>query len=80
MNRNIIRRNITGFSIIIFMIFYLFIQVTKPSFIYGNDGALRQFGLGYSKKTVLPLWLISIILGIVSYLLVLFYITYPKLV
>ena len=80
MNRNIIRRNITGFSIIIFMIFYLFIQVVKPSFIYDNDGSLRQFGLGYRSKTVLPLWIISIVLAIFSYLIVLFYLTYPKLV
>ena len=79
MNRNVIRRNITGFSIIIFMVFFLFIQVTKPPFIYERDGSLRQFGLGYTNKTVLPLWLITIVLAIISYLLVLFYITYPKL-
>ncbi len=79
MNRNIIRRNITGFSVIIFMIFYLTIQITKPSFIFQKDGSLRQFGLGYANKTVLPLWTIAIVLAIISYLIVLFYITYPKL-
>lgn len=79
MNRGYIRRNITGFSVLLFIIFYLLILFFKPSFIFDEDKNIRDFGLGSTKKTVLPLWLISLVLGIASYLLVLFYITYPKL-
>ncbi len=50
----------------------------KPSFIYENDGSFRQFGLGYKKKTVIPIWLITIILAILSYVFILYYLTIPK--
>ena len=36
--------------------------------------------VGYKNKTILPIWLLSIILGIFSYLVVMYYITYPKLI
>ena len=79
MNRSFIRRNITGFSVLLFIIFYLLILFFKPSFIFDANDNVRDFGLGSTKKTVLPLWLVSIILGIASYLFVLFYLTYPKI-
>jgi len=41
-------------------------------------GSLRTFGLGHRRKTILPIWLLSIILGILSYLFILYYITLPK--
>jgi hypothetical protein len=48
----------------------------NPSFLYNEDGSLREFGVGYSSKTVLPIWLIAILLGILSYLFV-YYVTRP---
>ena len=48
----------------------------KPAFIYNNDGSFRQFGLGNTNKTVIPIWVFTIVLAIVSYLAVLYYITY----
>lgn len=48
----------------------------KPSFLYNKDSSLRQFGIGYKNKTILPLWLFSIILGILIYMLVLYYVTH----
>jgi len=48
----------------------------EPNFIYNNDGSLRQFGVGFKKRTVIPLWLISIILAILSYFTVRQMITY----
>jgi hypothetical protein len=45
----------------------------KPSFIFTDDGELKQFGTG-ENKTLMPLWLAMCILGMVSYLFVLFYI------
>jgi len=45
----------------------------KPSIIFYDDGTLRDFGVGYKNKTIFPLWLISIFLGIWCYLLVLYF-------
>jgi hypothetical protein len=59
--------NYLSFSIIIFMMVFLIIQFLKPSIIYNSDGSLRQFGIGYRKKTVVPLWLVVILLAIFSY-------------
>ena len=49
------------------MMVFLIIQFLKPSIIYNSDGSLRQFGIGYRKKTVVPLWLVVILLAIFSY-------------
>lgn len=51
----------------------------KPSFLYNKDGSIREFGIGYKNKTILPIWLLSLILGILSYLIVMFYLASPKL-
>ena len=78
MNCAFIRKNINSFAIIIFLLFFLFLNYNKPSFLYDKYGNLRQFGLGQKRKTILPIWLLSIILGILSYLIVLYYITIPR--
>ena len=51
----------------------------KPAFLYNRDGSIRDFGVGYKNKTIVPLWLFSIILSIFSYLFVLYYLAYPKI-
>jgi hypothetical protein len=79
MNRNIIRRNITSVSIVIFIILYTLVLSFKPAFIFKKDGNLRNFGIGFRDKTVIPAWLLAIILAIISYLIVLYYIALPKL-
>ncbi len=78
--RNIIKKNITSVSIILFVTIFSIIQYFKPSIIYNNDGSLRQFGIGTRKKTVLPIWLMSLILAIFSYLFVLYYLSFPKII
>jgi hypothetical protein len=45
----------------------------KPACFYNKNGSLRDFGVGYRNKTILPVWLLSIILGILCYLAVLYY-------
>lgn len=47
-----------------------------PAFLYNNDGSLKQFGVGYKNKTILPVWLLAIVLGILSYCAVRFYVTF----
>tara|TARA_Y100000768_G_scaffold308344_1_gene242533 strand:- start:201 stop:380 length:180 start_codon:yes stop_codon:yes gene_type:complete len=51
----------------------------KPAFLYNHDGSLREFGIGYRKKTVVPVWLLSIILGIMSYYAMMYYSSWPRL-
>ena len=76
--RTFIRNNITLVSIIIFLVIFGSIQMFRPGFLYNRDGSIREFGVGYRNKTILPLWLLSLILGILSYLTVMYYLTYPR--
>lgn len=79
MNRSFIRRNITSTAIVIFVILFCIVQTIKPSFMFNMDGSPKIFGLGNKRKTVIPIWLISLILAILSYLFVLYYLAIPKL-
>lgn len=78
MYRNFIRDNVTLVSIILFITIFSMIQLSKPAFLYNTDGSIREFGVGYKNKTILPIWLLSIVLGIVCYLIVVYYIANPK--
>ena len=78
MNLRYIRNNIISISISIFIVLYGIIVYAQPSFLYNRDGSLRQFGLNSSKKTVIPAWLLALVLAIASYFIVLYYITVPK--
>jgi hypothetical protein len=79
MYRKFIRENITLTAIILFVIIFGSIQIIKPLCFYNRDGSLREFGIGYRNKTILPVWLLSLVLGILSYLAVVYYISYPKI-
>ena len=78
MNRTFIRNNITSISIIIFIILFTIIQIIEPAFLYDRDGSFRNFGIGKQKKTIIPIWLVTIILAILVYLFVLYYLAFPK--
>ena len=78
-NKNYIREHITLISIILFVFMFGLIVMIKPAFLYNRDGSVREFGIGYKNKTILPIWLLSLVLGIVSYLIVMFYLASPKL-
>ena len=79
MLRQFIRNNVTLVAIVIFFSIFIPIQLVKPACLYNRDGSIRDFGIGYKNKTIVPLWLFSIILGIFSYLFVLYYLAYPKI-
>jgi hypothetical protein len=79
MNRNYIKENITLVAIILFIIIFGTIQLMKPACFYNKDGSIREFGIGYRNKTILPIWLLSLLLGILCYLAVMYYVSYPKL-
>lgn len=74
--KSYIKQNLALISIVLFLSIFGIIQIINPSFLYNNDGSLRQFGVGYKNKTILPVWLLSIVLGILSYCVVRFYSTY----
>ena len=71
-----IRNNHNLMSIILFLTIFSLLYTLKPKWLFNEDGSLREFGIGYQKKTILPVWLLSIILGIFCYLAVLFYVRY----
>ena len=48
----------------------------QPGLIYDDKGGFREFGVGFRHKTIIPIWLVSIILGILSYVIVLSYLAY----
>jgi hypothetical protein len=64
MNRNFIRENITSVSVGLFVVIFSSIQFLKPSFLYNTDGSIREFGIGFKNKTIFPIWLLSVVLGI----------------
>ena len=74
-----IRENITLVSIILFVIIFGSIQIMKPACFYNKDGSIREFGIGYKNKTILPIWLLSLVLGILCYLAVLYYVNSHKI-
>ena len=73
--RSLIRKHITASSILIFLVLYGGILYSKPGFIYNTDNSLRPFGIGYRRKTVVPAWLLAILLSIFSYFIMVYYTT-----
>ena len=77
-NRLFIRNNITSVSIFLFVLIFAFVYHLKPGFLFDENGSIRDFGLGYKKKTIIPVWFVTFILAIFSYLFVLYYLAVPK--
>jgi len=79
MNPIFIRNNPLVASIILFLVLFIATQWVQPKFLYDTDGSIRRFGIGYKRKTIFPLWLFSIVLGILCYLFVCYYVYSPRL-
>jgi hypothetical protein len=75
MSQRWIRHNKITAAIIIYIILFASINMVKPAFLYKPDGNLRVFGLGYRSKTIIPVWLLSIFLAIISYFSIMYYTT-----
>ena len=71
--KGFVKKNKASISIIIFMILFFSIHEFKPPIFYNKDGSLRQFGIGWKHKTILPLWLVSIILSLLIYIGISYY-------
>ena len=79
-SRRFMKEHIISFAIVLYIIIYVVLNRMKPNFLYTNSGVLRPFGLNYKNKTILPIWLVSIFIAILSYISLLYYITYPRIV
>lgn len=68
-----IRHNKISVAILIYISLFALVNLLKPAFMYNPDGSLKEFGVGYRKKTIIPVWLISIFLAIIAYFSVVYY-------
>jgi len=66
-------------SIILFITLFIGVQFAQPAFLYGHDGSIRPFGIGYSNSTVVPMWAVTIILAIIAYYAVMYYLAIPRI-
>jgi hypothetical protein len=76
MLKGFVRYHKLSISIIIFLILFSIVHMMKPTMLYNDDGSFRQFGVGYRHKTVIPIWFVSMIIAIFSYLFVMYYLAY----
>lgn len=79
MNRAFVQANQPAFAIGVFLVVYCGILWLRPAFLYNKDGSLRQFGVGNSRKTVIPAWLMALLVAILAYLGVMYYVAHPLL-
>jgi hypothetical protein len=70
--KDFIRTNAPLCAIIVFLGFYVAIVRFKPKLIFYEDGTLKDFGLGYKNKTIIPIWLVSVVVAIMSYMIVMY--------
>lgn len=76
LNKKFVKNNRVVISIILFLVLFSIVHYIKPGFLYTKEGGFRNFGVGYRNKTVIPIWLVSIILGILCYLAVSYYLLF----
>ena len=74
LSRRFIHFNRVSVAIFLFLFFFSAFHLLKPGFAYGKEGEFRPFGLGYRNKTVLPVWIVSIVVAILSYIVVVYYV------
>jgi hypothetical protein len=68
-----VRHNKISVAILIYIILFGLVNILKPAFMYNLDGSLKEFGVGFRKKTIIPAWLLSIFLAIIAYFSVVYY-------
>ena len=74
--KGFVRYHKLSISILIFLIVFSIIHMMKPTMLYNDDGSFRQFGVGYRHKTVIPIWGVSMVIAIFSYMSVMYYLAY----
>tara|TARA_B100001758_G_scaffold171495_2_gene148409 strand:+ start:17113 stop:17349 length:237 start_codon:yes stop_codon:yes gene_type:complete len=76
LSKTILRKNKVFVAIMVFFLLYGIFYIIKPAFAYNEDGTLKPFGLGYMHKTIIPAWLVAVILGILCYYVIMVYFTF----
>jgi hypothetical protein len=76
LSKRYIRLNKVNIAILLFILSFTIVHIVKPSIVYNEDGSFRPFGLGFRHKTVVPIWVVAIILAIFCYLAVLYYLLF----
>jgi len=71
--KGFVRYHKLNVTIFLFLVLFLGVHLLKPGFIYNTDGSFREFGVGYRHKTVIPIWIVSIVLAIISHVAVSYY-------
>ncbi len=66
------KKNKIMISIVFFLVLFGMFQWIKPAFLYTRKGAIREFGVGYKNKTILPMGLLAVLLGILCYVVTLY--------
>jgi len=69
-NQYISRDALSIIAVFIFLILFGIINAFRPTIIYNKDLSFRRFGIGYKNKTVIPIWMMSIVLAILVYVAV----------
>lgn len=67
---NYFRENNVLATFILFLFMFSLIIIYKPSFAFDKHGQIKEFGLGYTNKTVLPIWVLVIIFSVLSYFII----------
>ena len=70
-----IRHNKISVAILVYIILFVLVNMVKPAFMYNPDGSIKEFGVGFRKKTIIPIWLISIFIAIIAYFSVMYYVS-----
>lgn len=78
MNKNFLETNVVLVAIVLYVIVYAMAVIWKPAFLYKPDNTLRQFGVGYKTKTILPMWLFAFLVAILCYLAVIYYLEFQQ--
>jgi len=68
--REFMRDNKILATFVIFMAMFLAMMMIRPALIFNRDGSIKEFGLGYTNRTVLPIWLFVIVFAIFAYFMV----------
>ena len=76
LTKKFVRVHKINFAILIFLFVFTMIHIYKPLLMYNEDGGFRPFGIGYKHKTVIPIWIASILVAMFSYLAVLYFLTF----
>lgn len=63
MNRNLR----VQLALLVYLVLITVLLYMRPSIFYNKDGSLKQFGTGGKDKTLIPLWLVILLLAILSY-------------